>query len=109
MTFNVFICLSAILHLYSQRGAGELRVQRYPEPPEGVFLQRQPAGGGGGGGGGWAGGGCHLGSTTQIRPTQPAAQQPAHHGHPAQTERLPLCLRVRLTLIIIIHSVVNFI
>lgn len=69
----------------AQGGAGELRLQRRPEPPPAVLLQR------------WSGGSGWGGRDQQIRSAQPEAPRPTRHRHPAQTEGMHLRLWVSLT------------
>lgn len=69
----------------SQGGAGELRLQRRPEPPSAGLLQ------------GWSGGAGWGRWDQQIRSAQPEAPRPTCHRCPAQTEGVHLRLWVRLT------------
>lgn len=68
----------------AQGGAGELCLQRRPEPPPAVLLQRPSGGSGRSGRGG------------QIRSAQPEAPGASRHPHPAPAEGEHLRLWVRL-------------
>lgn len=69
----------------AQGGAGELCLQRHPEPPPASLLE------------GWSRGAEWGRRDQQIRSAQSEAPRPTGHRHPAQTEGAHLRLWVRLS------------